>query len=455
MLIGKPKKKQPSRAKPAPGKEFDYSAIPIELDPNLQQRKILSQAIGARRFAWNIALDWINSKRVQPNAIALINYYNQVKRVEIPWWDSVSKHCFESAFQDLAQAFKNFFKNPIHFGRPVKKKKNDHDTCRLRQGISISGRKVKLPVCGKIRYKNDIFSIPLGATIQAVTLSKVAAHYYCSILIRKEVDIKYIPHPDKIKCKGIDSGLKSALIITDGTNVEFIKPTKPLKKAQCKLKRAQRALCKAKKGSKNRAKQRRKLAKIHHHVAQMRRSAQHANSKHVTLPLDNQPWLLGVEDVAWNNLIKNHCLAQSISDVAPAGTIILIEYKALKYGGLMIKIGRYFPSSKQCSGCGNVKKTLTLGERTYHCELCGLKMDRDENAARNIRVEAMRIYRELYFSRNDQVPLSQREAVKFLSKTVECQKKSVPLSVRDADKTGHDESVSYVKIVNNKPVPAP
>lgn len=400
------------------GKALEVYAIPVELDPNIQQQKLLSAAMGARRFAWNWALNKINHRQVDIKPFALTNHYNQVKRQEIPWWDQVSKHCFESAFSDLAQGFTNWFKRPDHFSRPdFHAKGKCEENCRLRQGVSISGRKVKVPTIGKVRYKDERFALPTGEKVLSISLKKVAGHYYATLRMEKMVDIKPLPHPDQVVYKGADSGIKSALVVTDGEKTEFIKAPRPLKWRMRKLKRAQRAVNRKVKGSKNRDKANAKVARIQHLTGRQRKSFQHETSKQQVLPVAGKPVIMGVEDCTWKNMMANHKLAQALADVGISGTITLMDYKASKCGGLMIKIGRFFPSTKMCSGCGHVKDEMKLSERTYHCEHCGLTLDRDDNAARNIRAEAMRIYRELYFSRTDGVPPGRREAAQWLSKT--------------------------------------
>ena len=414
--MGSPQQSKKQKALP-PGKELEVYAIPLELDPNIQQRKLLSAAMGARRFAWNWALGLINHQQVPINAFALTNHYNKVKPVEIPWWNQVSKHCFESAFADLAQGFSNWFKRPDHFGRPdFHAKGKCEENCRLRQGVSVSGRKVKVPTIGKVRYKDERFALPQGEKVLAISLKKVAGHYYATLRMERMVDIKPLPHPDQVIYKGADSGIKSALVVYDGEKTEFIKAPRPLKWAQRKLKRAQRAVSRKVKGSKNRDKAKAKVARISHLIGRQRRSFQHCTSKQEVLPVGGKPVIMGVEDCAWKNLMANHKLAQALADVGISGTITLMGYKASKFGGLMIKIGRFFPSTKTCSGCGHVKPKMELSERTYHCDECGLTLDRDDNAARNIRAEAMRIYRELYFSRPDGVPPGRREAARVLTK---------------------------------------
>jgi putative transposase len=351
------------------------------------------------------------------NAFALTNHYNAVKPNEIPRWDQVSKHCFESAFADLAQGFTNWFKRPDHFGRPdFHARGKCEENCRLRQGVSVSGHKVKIPTIGKVRYKEDMFILPQGEEVLSISLKKVAGHYYATLRMEKLVDIKPLPHPDEVVYKGADSGIKSALVVRDGEKTEFIQAPRPLKWRMRKLKRAQRAVSRKVKGSKNRDKAKAKVARIQHLTGRQRRSFQHQTSKLQTLPVAGKPVIMGVEDCAWKNMMANHRLAQALADVGISGTITLMGYKANKYGGLMIKIDRFFPSTKMCSGCGHVKAKMELSERTYHCDECGLTLDRDDNAARNIRAEAMRIYRELYYSRADGLPPSRREAAQWLSK---------------------------------------
>jgi len=389
------------------GKEMEQYAIPIELDPNIAQEKGLCRFMGARRKAWNTALGWVRAKVVRGTQFDLINHYNKVKAVELPWWAEVSKHCFESAFGDLTQAFANHAKNPSHFGAPTFKRRDDEQGCKLREGISISGRKVKLPKLGKVRYKEKAFSIPAGEKVLSVTLAKKAGRYYASILVERVVDAKPLPAPEDVIFKGADSGIKAALTVFDGTSFSSMNAPRPLKKRAKSLKHAQRALSRKKKGSSNRKKAKAKVGRITHQIAQERRSFQHSVSKEISHDTqDGKPVVIGVEDANWKGMLKNHKLAGALSDVGISGTISLLDYKATKYGGMLIKVGRFFPSSKMCSRCSHVKEKLGLGERTYRCEACGLVMDRDENAAVNIRNETIRIYREIHHSHTSLTPES-------------------------------------------------
>jgi putative transposase len=175
---------------------------------------------------------------------------------------------------------------------------------------------------------------------------------------------------------GVDLGIKTLVTLSDGRTVAN---PKPLRRAQRRLARAQRRLSRRVKGSNNRKKQRLVVAKIHSRVRNIRHDVLHK----VTTSLCRENQAVVIEDLTPSNMVKNHCLAKAISDASFGLFRQLLTYKAQLYGTRLIVADRFYPSSKTCSACGRVKGVLTLNERMYHC-VCGLSLDRDLNAARNL-----------------------------------------------------------------------
>ena len=179
-------------------------------------------------------------------------------------------------------------------------------------------------------------------------------------------------------------GIKEFLVQSDGAVVEN---PKYFRKNQAKLKRMQRRLNRKKKGSSRRKKAKLKVAKLHQKTVNQRDFFLHNVSTDIVKNFD----IIGIEDLNVAGMVKNPKLAKSISDASFSKFKLMLEYKADWYGKKVVKIGRFFPSSKMCSCCGTIKQDLTLNDRVYECVCCGLSMDRDHNAAINIKNEALRV----------------------------------------------------------------
>jgi len=216
--------------------------------------------------------------------------------------------------------------------------------------------------------------LPTGCKPTTVTITKdTAGRYFVSILL--EEDIK--PLPITTKQVGVDLGLKSMVILSTG---EQVGNPKYFAKDEKKLAKAQRQLAKKNKGSKNRAKARLKVARIHAKVAARRRDYQHKLS--TRLIRENQ--VICIESLSVKNMIKNHSLAKAISDVGWSELVRQLEYKANWYGRTLVKIDKFYPSSKRCHACGHVLDSLSLDERFWLCPQCKIFHDRDINAAKNV-----------------------------------------------------------------------
>jgi putative transposase len=221
--------------------------------------------------------------------------------------------------------------------------------------------------------------LPQGSKPTTVTISKDSANrYFVSFLVEEEIK----PLPVTPNMVGLDLGLKTMVVESNGRmhgNPRFVA------KDEKKLARAERAKAKKKKGSKNRAKARLKVARLHKRIADKRRNYQHQLSAQIVH--ENQ--VICVESLAVKNMVQNHCLAKAISDVGWGEFVRQLEYKATWYGRTLVKIDRWYPSSKTCSACGSILETLTLDVREWVCPVCGVCHDRDINAAKNILTEGL------------------------------------------------------------------
>lgn len=359
-------------------------AYKTQLNPNNRQITKMKMNCGAARFGFNYALnkkkEFFDKKEKIPNNIELHRELNKIKGTnELPWayCEGISKCSFQEALRDCDKAFQNFFREIKKKNKKVgfpkfKSKKNDKQSFRLTGTIKVLDGYIQLPRLGKIKLFEKYY-LPKDSKILSATVSKRADRWFVSIQVEEEYKEKSRGNGTV----GVDLGIKTLATCSDGTTHEN---PKALKKNLKKLKRKQRQLSRKKKGSKNREKEKNKLSKLHYRISNIRKDCLHkATSKIID---DNQVVVL--EDLKISNMMKNHKLAQAISDVGMYEFKRQIDYKSVWNRRLVIYADQYFPSSKQCSCCGHKKDKLGLDERTYSCSNCGMNMDRDLNAAKNL-----------------------------------------------------------------------
>jgi putative transposase len=237
--------------------------------------------------------------------------------------------------------------------------------------MNFPNRKVRIMKIGWLKFKDDrVFT----GTIKSATISRnTTGKFYISILV-EEPQVLISPVQKQV---GIDLGITTYATLSDGNKIEN---PRILKQYEEKLAIEQQRLSKKKKGSNNYLKQRIKVSKIHEKITNVRKDFQQKLS--TTLINENQ--VIVVEDLSVKNMVKNHCLAKAVSDCSWASFVRMLEYKADWYGRTVIKIDRFFPSTKLCSCCHHKNDNLTLADREWVCEVCKTKHDRDINAAVNI-----------------------------------------------------------------------
>lgn len=362
-------------------------AYKTELDLNNKQRNSCARHAGAARFAYNWGLDrkiqaYKAGKRT-PSAIDLHRQLNLLKKGELAWMYEVSKCAPQEALRDLDKAYANFFRrvknkkarqnNKAGFPR-FKSKKKGLGGFRLTGTIRVCENYVRLPRLGKLRLKESGYLPTEGVRILSASVSERAGRWYVSI--QCETEISDPRQDDKPVC-GVDLGIKTMAVVSDGTVFEN---PKALKKSLVKIKRLQRMVSRRKKGSKNRRKAVAQLAKAHEKVANIRKNALHQ----ATSLLAKNKSVIVLEDLNVSGMMRNHNLAQAIGDVGFYEFRRQLQYKGEWYGCEIVLADRFFPSSKTCSCCGAIKPALGLGERTFYCEVCGYEIDRDLNAAINL-----------------------------------------------------------------------
>jgi putative transposase len=290
------------------------------------------------------------------------------------WLAEVSSVPLQQSLRHLDKAFVNFFEQRAEY--PTYKKKHKQQSATYTSNAFVWNCST-LTLAKQKEPLNIVWSRPLpeGCTPSSVTVSKdTSGRYFISILVEENIPTFSITD----KAIGIDLGLKSFLITSDG---ETIDNPKYYVKAEKKLAKLQRRHAKKQKGSKNREKARKKVAQHHARIADMRRDFQHQLS--TRLVRENQTICL--ETLSVKNMVKNHTLAKAISDVGWSEFVRQLEYKAKWYGRIVVKIDRWEPTSKTCHCCGWKKEDVTLADRVFVCEDCGTVTDRDYNAACNIR----------------------------------------------------------------------
>jgi putative transposase len=362
-------------------------AFRFELSPNAAQRQALVRHIGAARFAYNWGLSLcqkaLEEGRRLPSAAELHREWNRWKRENAPWWTEVSKCAPQEAFRDLEKALKNWKAKRARFPRFKRKKSLDDNKARLTGIIKVFPRQVQLPRIGLVRTKERTDKLvgliqAKKARILSATISREADRFYVSLTCEVE---RPDPKPKEVKREddvvGVDLGLASFAVLSDGTRIEA---PKPLAKKLKLLKRRSKQLSRKEKGSNNTKKAALRLARLHRKVKNLRRDFLHR----LTTWLARTKPAIVVENLNVQGLSRGP-LSRSVADVGWGTFLRMLEYKAKWYGATLIVVPRSFPSTRLCSSCGHLHGKMPLSQRVFRCEACGLEIDRDLNAALNLR----------------------------------------------------------------------
>lgn len=334
------------------------------LYPNKIQEEKLAQNFWCARYIYNRWL-WLSKERYTwcYNLQKLL----KEKKKELPRLKDCYSQVLQQSLKNLDSAFQNFFKKRAKY--PNFKKKSNTQSMRYPQFTSITDTHVKLPKIWEIKCK---FHRECKWKIKSMTITKTATNKYYVSILTDYTEQK----PSGVWCVGIDVGIKTFAVCSDGQ--QFENP-KYLRKAMRRLKKQQRRLSRKQKWSANKIKQRLIVARLHEKVGNQRQDFLHKTSTIIS----RQYWIVCLEKLNVKWMMKNHCLAQSISDVWRGMFKNMLQYKTT-----VKEIGTFQPSSKTCSNCWNIKKELKLSDRTYHCEACWMDMDRDLNASINIKAMA-------------------------------------------------------------------
>jgi putative transposase len=346
--------------------------------PTDEQKRILARTFGCCRFVYNWALrkktDAYYNERQRLYYKDLSEALTHLKQQEgLSWLSEVSSVPLQQALRHLDKAFLNFFEGRGAYPT-FKKKRGQQAATYTANAFTWRDGNMTLAKMGEplaIRWSR---SLPDRAKPSSVTVTKdCAGRYFISILVEEE--IAHLPQSEQTI--GADLGVKSFVALSDG---EIVGNPKFFAKDEKKLARAQKRHAKKKKGCKNREKVRKKVARIHARIADRRRDFLHKLS--TRLIRENQT--ICVETLAVKNMVKNHSLAKAISDVGWGEFVSQLEYKAQWYGRTLVKIDRWYPSSKRCSHCGHLLDALSLDVREWMCPECDTHHERDINAAKNV-----------------------------------------------------------------------
>ena len=370
-----------------------YEAVKVALDPTPRQERLLEGHAGAARFAYNLMLAHIQSQlarneKADWTMYAQRRWWNEWKNEIAPWWAQYSKEAYNSAFESLAAALRNFFdaktgrRKGKRMGWPGFKSKR-RTTPRFAYTTGSFGlieddpKRLKLPRIGRVHCMENIARRVGAAKVVRMSVSKHAGRWYASLTIERDTPTaSAVPGGGGV---GVDLGVKTLATLSDGT----VAPNpRHMGGNLRRLAHAQRVLSRRREGSNRWRKARTRVQRIHARIANQRRDGLDKLTDRLTRTYTD----IAIEDLNVAGMVKNHRLARAVSDCGFAELRRQLVYKSMRTGARVHVIDRWHPSSKTCSNCGTVKAKLSLNERTYCCDACGLRIDRDLNAAININV---------------------------------------------------------------------
>jgi putative transposase len=353
----------------------------IRLDPNNVQASYLARAAGTARFAYNWALDeWqkqyeackIDPALPRPSEAALRRLLNSIKRERFPWMMEVTKNAPQMAIIQLGQAFENFFAGRARYPRFRRKGRDDRFALTNDQ-FRVEGRRIRIPKLGWVRMRE---ALRFAGRIVSASVARIADHWYASITV--DTTDSPVPPVENQDAVGVDLGITA--LATLSTSETFSGP-KTLRTLLARLRQLSRAVSRKVKGSRNRARAKLKLAKLHARIANIRGDSLHKLSTSITRRFHT----IGIEDLNVKGMLGNRHLARAIADMGFYELRRQLGYKAAWRGGQVVLVDRWYPSSKLCSCCGYRLESLDLGVRHWTCPGCGASNDRDVNAAINLK----------------------------------------------------------------------
>ncbi len=363
----------------------------IRLNPTPEQEQYFPQAAGNARFAWNWALGIMREARKNQTPLPLVGdlktEFNRIKREQFPFMVETTKCAPEQAFADLRQALMNYFNDikkrkngtrrkdgkQVGFPRFKSRKRGYGSFYLANDKFTVTGHWLRIP---KLGWVNMTETLRFEGKIMSARVSERAGYWFVSIQVQLPAPERQVPE----RVIGVDLGIKALAVDSDG---EVFENQNHLTAALRKLRRLNRWLARKQKGSQNWHKAKRKLARLHLRIANLRTDATHK----LTTRLAAKASTIALETLNVVGMLKNRKLARAIADAAFSETVRQLGYKAVQ----VVRIDPFYPSSKTCNACGHINPDLTLADRVWACPVCGTLLERDVNAARNIRAEGLRL----------------------------------------------------------------
>ena len=364
-------------------------AYKFRLDPNEKQKELFAKTFGCTRFVYNHYLS-LRTERYEKDKISL-SYQDTAKNLpqlkkQYEFLKEVDSIALQQVLRHQEISFQNFFSKRANYPK-YKSKKNrncSYSTVCVNNNIRIEGNKLILPKLNKVRFKKHR-DIPEGYVLKSVTVSKTPSNkYYASILFEYVEDIiPVVP----LKVIGLDFSMPNLFVASESdikVEEEFLHN---YRKSLDKLAREQRKLSHCQKGSNRYEKQRLVIAKVHEHVANQRKDYLHKVSRKITNSYD----AVCIEDLDMQALSQALNFGKSVADNGWGMFTRFLEYKLADEGKTLLKVDKWYPSSKTCHICGHVLEELPLSAREWTCPVCNTVHDRDINASINIKQESMRL----------------------------------------------------------------
>ena len=365
-------------------------AYRFRIYPDREQEKLIHKTFGCCRFVYNCMLS--ERKEIYEKTGKTVRLTPAKYKKEYVWLKEVDSLALANVQLNLESAYQKFFreeKSEFPKFKSKRRSRKSYTTNVVNGNIRLENGKLRLPKVGFIKIRQHR-SVPEEYILKSVTVSmEGSGKYYASLLYEYFVSESQTAGkiPEEMTILGIDFAMRGLAVFSNGEHAEY-----PMyyRKSQKKLAREQRKLSHCHKGSRGYEKQRKKVAKCHEKIRDQRRDYLHKLSREIADSYD----AVSVEDIDMKAMSGSLSFGKSVMDDSFGMFRVMLRYKLEEQNKNLVKVGRFFPSSKMCSRCGNVKKELALSERIYQCG-CGNCMDRDVNAAVNIREEGRRLMKGL------------------------------------------------------------
>ena len=348
----------------------------IALRPSAEQEQQFRQHAGYRRFVYNFALsafkeglhagEWRSGRTIR-------KMFNERKHDEFAWQKSLIARVASHAFDDFNKACRRWTSKLAKF--PKYKKKSGKQSFRIDNmpnSVRFDGKRLKLPKIGWVR---TFETLRFKGDIMRVVIKKCGHRWFASILVETEDSVK--PDLRGLPTVGIDVGINSLATLSDG---RVYKNPRAFRRLERKLARLQRSLSRSVYLSQNWRKKKAKVTRLHYRISCIREDAHQKATSAIVRGVS----AIGLETLHVKGMLKNRNIAKALQDAALGGFLSKLASKAAALGVHVVKTDRFFASSKTCSACGYKKEDLTLADRTFRCEVCGVSVDRDLNAAMNL-----------------------------------------------------------------------